>query len=126
MKSLARRDIIILLPMNKKNSKRVHDLLKIDESKGKASISFNRELYRPEAIFQAACSFFDRLQVLIDLVDERIVVSLQLFDRRRSARRIAREFCELVYSYSAYLDREERTKDIRDELLTLLKRAKDK
>jgi hypothetical protein len=107
--------------MNKRNQKKENTMLEIDKSKGKSTISFNRKLYEPEAIFQAAGSFFDRVQVLIDLVDDRIVVSLQLFDKRRSAKRIAREFCELVYSYSAYLKREERTRDVREEMLALLK-----
>jgi hypothetical protein len=126
MKSLARRKPLSLRRMNKQNLRRIHDRLEIDESQGRISISFNGKLFKPEAIFQAAGSLFDRVQVLIDLVDKDIVVSLQLFDRRRSAGRIAREFCELVYSYSAYLDREKRTKDIRDELLGLLKGAKEK
>ena len=126
IRSLARRGFIVLLTMNKKNSKKAQEMLNIDESQGKTMISFNRDLYKPEAIFQAACSFFDRVQVMIDLVDDRIAVSLELFDRRRSVKNIAREFCELVYSYSAYIDRAERTKDIREELLALLKGAKDK
>jgi len=118
--------MVDLTAMNKHNSKRVPAMVRIDRRRGKATISFNKELYRPEAIFQAACSFFDKVQVLVDLVDDRIVVTLQLFDKRKSAQNMAREFCELVYSYRAYLDREERTRDVREELLLLLKRAREK
>ena len=104
-------------------TKKIHEMLEIDGLQGKATIFFNRDLYEPEAIFQAACSFFDRVQVMIDLVDDKIAVSLQLFDRRRSVQNLAREYCELVYSYSAYMEREKRNRDVRDELLTLLKTA---
>jgi hypothetical protein len=126
MRSLADKDKAVLPAMNKHNLKRGPAMVRIDQRRGKATISFNRELYKPEAIFQAACSFFDRMQVLVDLVGDRIVVTLQLFDKRKSAKNIAREFCELVYSYRAYQDREERTRDVREELLLLLKRAREK
>ena len=95
----------------------VRNMIDFDKKNNRVSIYFNRQLYKPEAIFQAACSFFDRAMVFVDLIGDDIVVSFEFFDKRRSLKKISREFCEAVYAYCAYMDREERTKDIREELI---------
>jgi hypothetical protein len=95
-------------------------MVRVDDSGGRVTIRFNRALYEPEAVFQAACSFFDRVLVLIDIIDCDIVVGLEPFDAVTSRGNIAREFCEHVYSYSAYMSREARTRDVREGLLSVL------
>jgi hypothetical protein len=101
----------------------VSDRVQIDEDAGRLTVRFHRSLYRPEAVFQAACSFFDRVFVLVDLVGDDIVVTLQRLDEvSEPMRELAHAFLQMVYSYSAYMHREERTRDVREVLLDTIRK----
>lgn len=101
----------------------VFDRVQIDEHAGRLTVRFHRGLYRPEAVFQAACSFFDRVFVLVDLVGDDIVVGFQRLDEVSDPmRELAHAFLEMVYSYSAYMHREERTRDVRELLLDTVRK----
>jgi hypothetical protein len=104
-----------------------HDLsdrVRIDEDAGRLTVRFHRGLYRPEAVFQAACSFFDRVLVLVDLVGDDIVVAFQRLDEvSEPMQELAQAFLQMVYSYSAYMHREERTRDVREVLLDTIRKT---
>ena len=103
---------------NQSTERNVFGQVEVDEDAGRLTVRFHRQLFRPEAVFQAACSFFDRVLVLVDLVGDDLVVAFErLDDGGDEMRELARQFLQMVYSYSAYMHREERTRDVREALL---------
>ncbi len=108
---------------NEPPDRKVFDQVEVDEDAGRLTVRFHRDLYRPEAVFQAACSFFDRVIVLVDIVGDDLVVAFEKLDGvGDSMRELARQFLEMVYSYSAYMHREERTRDVREGLLDAIRK----
>jgi hypothetical protein len=104
------------------SDRKIFDQVTVDEDAGRLTVRFHRDLYRPEAVFQAACSFFDRVMVLVDLVGDDLVVAFEKHgDVGDPMRELAREFLQMVYSYSAYMYREERTRDVREGLLDTIR-----